>query len=266
MRAGLYQTKNGLLVVAVEEVDDLGGDFLMRHFDDKEQEERPGVLGVRGTGWFLSPTSIVTVEHVAAAMKLSEQDWKQVEIGTGESRQSVPVRIQRLAGYGEKIAVLELQTAFSGAQGFRLRMEPLAPEEPVVSLAYPGGRLRVVGGRFVQYGDGDKLAGTALLEMYDGNDRLVLDHGSSGALIARAEWSRWSATCSQRPYGSCRRRDGSRPPGAVPTSFPCPSRCSRNCPASTDAGGAAGARPVRRSRCATTVGTSTADLNFLLVS
>ena len=141
------------------------------------------MLGVRGTGWFLSPTSIVTVEHVAAAMKLSEQDWKQVEIGTGESRQSVPVRIQRLAGYGEKIAVLELQTAFSGAQGFRLRMEPLAPEEPVVSLAYPGGRLRVVGGRFVQYGDGDKLAGTALLEMYDGNDRLVLDHGSSGAPV-----------------------------------------------------------------------------------
>ncbi len=155
----------------------------MRHFDDKEQEERPGVLGIRGTGWFLSPTSMVTVEHVAAAMKLSDRTWKQVEIGTGESKQSVPVRIQRLAGSSEKIAVLELQTAFSGAQGFRLRMEPLAPEEPVVSLAYPGGRLRVAGGRFVQYGDGDKFAGTALLEMYDGNDRLVLDHGSSGAPV-----------------------------------------------------------------------------------
>jgi len=156
---------------------------IMRHFDDKEQAERPGVLGILGTGWFLSPTSIVTVEHVAAAMKLSHRTWKQVEIGAGESKQSVPVRIQRLAGSSEKIAVLELQTAFSGAQGFRLRMEPLAPEEPVVSLAYPGGRLRVVGGRFVQYGDGDKFAGTALLEMYDGDDRLVLDHGSSGAPV-----------------------------------------------------------------------------------
>jgi hypothetical protein len=35
----------------------------------------------------------------------------------------------------------------------------------------------------VQYGDGVRLAGTALLEMYDGNDRLVLDHGSSGAPV-----------------------------------------------------------------------------------
>ena len=64
-----------------------------------------------------------------------------------------------------------------------IRMEPLAPEERVVSLAYPGSRLRLVGGRFVQYGDSDKLAGTALLEMYDGDDRLVLDHGASGAPV-----------------------------------------------------------------------------------
>jgi Trypsin-like peptidase domain len=157
---------------------------IMRHFDDKEQEARPGVVGIRATGWFLSPTLMVTVEHVSAAMKLSDRNWKHLEIGRGESKQSIPARIQRVAGsHAQKIAVLELQTAFSGAQGFRLRMEPLAPEEPVVSLAYPGGRLRVVGGRFVQYGDGDKFAGTALLEMYDGNDRLVLDHGSSGAPV-----------------------------------------------------------------------------------
>jgi hypothetical protein len=157
---------------------------IMRHFDDEEQEARPGVVGIRATGWFLSPTLMVTVEHVAVAMKLSDRNWRQIEIGEGEGKQSTPARIKRVAGSNaQKIAVLELQTAFSGAQGFRLRMEPLAPEEPVVSLAYPGGRLRVVGGRFVQYGEGDKFAGTALLEMYDGNDRLVLDHGSSGAPV-----------------------------------------------------------------------------------
>jgi len=44
-------------------------------------------------------------------------------------------------------------------------------------------RLRVAGGRFVQYGDVGRLAGTALLEMYDGDDRLVLDHGASGAPV-----------------------------------------------------------------------------------
>jgi hypothetical protein len=160
---------------------------IMRHFDDKEQEEQPGVLGIRGTGWFLSPTSMVTVEHVAAAMKLSDRTWKQVEIGTGESKQSVPVRIQRLAGSSEKIAVLELQTAFSGAQGFRLRMEPLAPEEPVVSLAYPGGRLRVV-------------TATATSSQARRCSRCTTEMTASCSItvprerpwsIARAEWSRW---------------------------------------------------------------------------
>ena len=83
----------------------------------------------------------------------------------------------------KRFAVLELQTAFPGAQAFQLQMEPLVAEEPVVSLAYPGDGLRVAGGRFVRYGEGDRLAGTALLEMYDGNDRLVLDHGASGAPV-----------------------------------------------------------------------------------
>jgi S1-C subfamily serine protease len=66
-------------------------------------------------------------------------------------------------------------------------MEPVAPEEQVVSAAYPGNRLRFVGGRFVQYGDGDRLAGTALLEIFEGENRLVLDHGASGAPVLDCE-------------------------------------------------------------------------------
>ena len=62
-------------------------------------------------------------------------------------------------------------------------MQPLAPEERVLSLAYPGNRLRFASGRFVQYGDSERFSGTALLEMYDGDDRLVLDHGASGAPV-----------------------------------------------------------------------------------
>jgi S1-C subfamily serine protease len=157
---------------------------ITRHFDEQEQEARAGVIAVRGTGWFLSPTLMVTVAHVAESMTLSHQTWTQIELRKGESKASIPARIWRLAGdSSEKIAVLELQTAFSGAQGLQLRMEPLVPGEPVVSLAYPGGRQRVAGGQFVRYGDGDKFAGVALLEMYDGNDRLVLDHGASGAPV-----------------------------------------------------------------------------------
>ncbi|MBO0754817.1 MAG: trypsin-like peptidase domain-containing protein [Bradyrhizobiaceae bacterium] len=157
---------------------------IMRHFDDKELQTHPGLLAIRGTGWFLSPMSMVTVEHVAAAMNLSDQYWKQIEIGSEDNTQPALVRIQRLAGANrEKIAVLELQAPFSGAQTLQLRMEAFVPEEPVVSLAYPHSHLRVAGGRFVQYGDGERLAGTALLEMYDGDDRLVLDHGASGAPV-----------------------------------------------------------------------------------
>jgi Trypsin-like peptidase domain len=158
---------------------------ITRYFDSKEEKEaEPGVLGISGTAWFLSPTSMVTVEHVVSAMNLSDQAWKQVEIRGANNLQSIPARIQRLAGsYAEKIALIELQTAVSGAEGFPLRMERLVPEEPVVSIAYPDGRLRVAEGRFAQYGDARKFAGTVLLEMYDGNDRLVLDHGASGAPV-----------------------------------------------------------------------------------
>jgi hypothetical protein len=157
---------------------------IMRHFDDAEMAARPDVLGIRATGWFLSPTSIATVEHVTTAMGLSEQDGKHIEIGSGPSKQSIPARVRHVAGSSaHRVVVAELQTAFPGAQGLRLRLEPVVPEERVVSVAYPGGDLRVAGGRFVQYGDGDQFAGAALLEMYDGDDRLVLDHGASGAPV-----------------------------------------------------------------------------------
>ncbi|SPP91819.1 protein of unknown function [Bradyrhizobium vignae] len=49
------------------------------------------------------------------------------------------------------------------------------------------GRPQLVGGRFVRFGDDEKLAGMALLEMYDGTNRLIIDHGSSGAPVVDCE-------------------------------------------------------------------------------
>jgi hypothetical protein len=40
-----------------------------------------------------------------------------------------------------------------------------------------------VRGRFARFGDGEKLAGTALLKMYGGDNRLVIDHGASEAPV-----------------------------------------------------------------------------------
>jgi hypothetical protein len=79
--------------------------------------------------------------------------------------------------------LLELKASFPDAQALQLRTEPLAPDERVTSIAYPNDRLRFAGGRFVQYGTDGKFAGTALFELYDGDDRLALDHGASGAPV-----------------------------------------------------------------------------------
>jgi hypothetical protein len=161
---------------------------IIREFGEEERKAAPGVRGIAGTGWFLSPRVIVTAAHVAEAMHLSAQDWKGIEIRAKESKASSPARILRVAGsHAEKMAVLELQTSFPLAVALRIRLEPLVADERVLSLAYPNGELRFASGRFAEYGTVGGLAGAAILEMHDGDDRLVLDHGASGAPVLDCE-------------------------------------------------------------------------------
>jgi hypothetical protein len=157
---------------------------ITRNFDGRERAGAPGVVGVRGSAWFLSPTTIVTAEHVAAGMKLSTQEWKSLEIADDDGSVWIGARIKRVAGsQAEKLAIVELQGPVAAGRAATIRSEPLAMEEPVMTLVYPDGRARLVRGRFVKFGDGGALAGAALLEMYEGNDRLVIDHGASGAPV-----------------------------------------------------------------------------------
>jgi len=161
---------------------------LTRQFGADERQAAPAVLGIRGTGWFLAPSLVVTAAHVAEAMRLSAQVWTEIELRAGEPQTSIPVRIARVAGSNaERIAVLELRAAFPGAVALPIRGEPMIPEERLASLAYPHGELRFASGRFAEYGTGSALAGAALIEMHDGNDRLVLDHGASGAPVLDCE-------------------------------------------------------------------------------
>jgi hypothetical protein len=161
---------------------------ITRYFDEAERNAQSDVVGIHGTAWFQSPTIIVTVGHVASGMKLSTQEWKSVSIKDGAEGQSNAVRMQRVVGsYAEKLAVLELQTAVPDARSVAIRMLPLMPEDRVVTVAYPNDRLNTVVGRFVQYADTARLAGTALLEIFEGENRLVIDYGASGAPVFDCE-------------------------------------------------------------------------------
>ena len=127
------------------------------------------MVAVRATAWFQSPTTIITAAHVASGMHLSTEEWKSVSIKDDLEGQSNSVRMQRVVGsYAEKSAVLELQTAVPNARSVAIRMLPLMPDDRVVTLAYPNDRLNTVAGRFVQYADTGRLAGTALLEIFEG--------------------------------------------------------------------------------------------------
>ena len=161
---------------------------ITRYFDEAERNAQSDLVGIQGTGWFQSPTNIVTIEHVATAMGLSTQDWKPLDIKDGADSKLISARIQRwVEGGTEKLAVLELQAAFPAARSVAIRMAPLVAEDRVVTLAYPDQSPRFVSGRFVQYVTDGRLAGTALLEMYEGDNRLAIDHGASGAPVFDCE-------------------------------------------------------------------------------
>jgi hypothetical protein len=93
---------------------------ITREFGEDERRAEPGVLGIRGTGWFLSPRLVVTAAHVVEAMHLSAADWREIEVRETDGKASVPARIHHLAGtHAEKIAVIELQAPFRNAVPLR---------------------------------------------------------------------------------------------------------------------------------------------------
>jgi Trypsin-like peptidase domain len=154
---------------------------IKRMFDASEKQR---IDGVAGSGWFLAPKLLVTVAHVAQGMRLSEREWKPIQLRDGDTFEKIDVRLQRIVGTGpEKIALIETAAPLGSARPLALRKEPLAAEEPVISRAYRSDRMRTAQGRFVGYGTQGRFAGGALFEIYDGNDRMALDYGSSGAPV-----------------------------------------------------------------------------------
>jgi Trypsin-like peptidase domain len=157
-------------------------------FSEEENMSAPALLGVRGTGWFLSPQVLVTAGHVAESMRLSSRDWKEAEVARGSRQEHLQLRLRNLAGPEvEKIGVIELKAAFPGGESLRIGREALAAGESVFSLGYTSNRLRMASGRFVKKNDDTRLAGANLFELFDNDHRLALDHGASGAPVLDCE-------------------------------------------------------------------------------
>jgi hypothetical protein len=161
---------------------------ITRHLDDQERYAHSDVIGIQGTGWFQSANAVVTVEHVALAMGLSTEVWKHITVQNNYETLSIPVRIRLVIGnVGEKLVLLELQSPVPSARTVIFRSSPLEADERLTAIAYPHSDLKPVSGRFVRYATDAPLAGAALLEMYDGDDRLAIDHGASGAPVFDCE-------------------------------------------------------------------------------
>src|SRR5262249_8495011 len=71
---------------------------ISRNFDAEERKVTPGIVGIGGTGWFLTPEVMVTAAHVSEAMQLSTTQWKDVEVWDGKSKTVIATRIQSVAG------------------------------------------------------------------------------------------------------------------------------------------------------------------------
>lgn len=156
---------------------------IVRTLDADERKAETGLVGISGTAWFVADREIVTVAHVSEAMRIGA-DWIELQIKEGVRSAAIPVRLRETVGStSEKLAILQLRDRFQGAASLAVRGEALVSNEPVTALAYPGRRLRSATGRFVEISSAQHAPGAALFELFDGRDRMALDHGASGAPI-----------------------------------------------------------------------------------
>jgi hypothetical protein len=176
---------------------------ISRYFD----KARPSAggkewVGERATAWFYrSPRHLVTAAHFANGFP--PEGWQAVVLRQ-EAKDGLPDRTvatqARVAYLGTAsdgkggdsgsgapsagdLAILELREPFPEARVLDPRPKPPAPDETVVVLGYPDGNLRVASA-VVHQGDERfrRYASLALLEV-QGANRLLLDHGASGAPV-----------------------------------------------------------------------------------
>jgi hypothetical protein len=180
---------------------------VVRYFDKPRHNsagESAGeeIVGERATGWFYtSPRLLVTAAHFAD--DLPTEGWQEAELrqASQDGEPGTKVRVQlraiaqrqpaddhasgaeRNAGLTDDVAILELREPFPDAHVLDIQPEPPATDATVLVLGYPGGRMQAARGTVREVKDPPgKFAGLTFLEV-QGNNRLLLNAGTSGAPV-----------------------------------------------------------------------------------
>jgi Trypsin-like peptidase domain len=168
-----------------------------------DEKPQPSLEGYRATAWFYGSTRyLISIAHfVDDAPALPRGEWRKVDVQQRDVTVQVNARLLAVVrALPEGFAIFELRDPFPNAHTLKLREKPLSRNEPVRSIAYPGG-LRLAKGRFAEIAGSSDIPGdhpfakvrpgSGLFEMWDieerNNDRYVLDHGASGAPIIDCE-------------------------------------------------------------------------------
>jgi hypothetical protein len=159
------------------------------------------IVGERATAWFYnSPQILVTAAHFAN--ELPAEGWQEAELRQ-VIREGEDVKVRSLLrvlakgktprgrergvgtsiGAAEDTAILELRDPFPNAQVLDIEPELPATDATVLILGYPGGRMQAPRGIVRKTEDlAGRYAGLTLLEV-QGDNRLLLNGGASGAPV-----------------------------------------------------------------------------------
>ncbi|WP_457108095.1 trypsin-like peptidase domain-containing protein [Methylobacterium sp. P5_C11] len=174
---------------------------ITRYFSEPQRDGRGEVVGERATAWFYtSPRLLVTAAHFAIGFP--DEGWHEAELrqSAHEGEPEVTARVQvrvtvkgRISegpkrgpgstGLADDVAIMELHDPFPNATV--LDVQPTAPahDDPVLVLGYPEGQMQAARGIVRQAAESaGRYTGLALLEV-QGANRLLLDHGASGAPV-----------------------------------------------------------------------------------
>lgn len=172
-----------------------------RYFNEPLREGNGEVVGEQATAWFYtSPRLLVTAAHFAN--DFPDGAWQEVELrqAVREGQPEIATRVRlRVAvkgrisegprrgpgttGLADDVAIMELHDPFPNATVLDVQATLPTPDATVLVVGYPDGRMQAARGIVRRAGDAvSRYSGLALVEV-QGDNRLLLNAGASGAPV-----------------------------------------------------------------------------------